>query len=261
MSPIEFRVDGRGVARLTLNRPEVRNAFDRAMIDAITQTVATLSPEVRVLVINGAGKAFCAGGDLDMMRKAGAATQDENIAAATRMREMFDALDSCPVPTVAVVHGACFAGGLGVISCCDLVVAESATKFAFTEVRIGLVPATISPYAMRKCGYAFARATFLTGERFLAARAREVGLVHALADEENLVAVADEYVEMLLLGAPMALRSAKALIERVSVSSISEAAEFTPQALAAARASGEAVEGITSFFEKRKPNWYTEVVD
>lgn len=259
MTSIEFSVDTRGIARLVLNRPEVRNAFDRETMESISEAFHSLSSEVRVVVISGAGKVFCAGGDLDMMKRAGEMTAQENIEAASRMRKMFDVINSCAVPTIARVHGACMAGGLGVISCCDVVVAASTTKFSFTEVRLGLVPATISPYVLRKCGYAFARASFLTGERFTAPRAYEVGLVHAVCSDEELDGVVDGYVDMILLGAPKALRSARLLIEKVAATTIEDAATFTPQALAEARASGEAAEGIAAFFEKRKPSWFREV--
>jgi methylglutaconyl-CoA hydratase len=252
---IRFDIDARGVARLTLDRPEVRNAFDDQLIAAVTERVSALPDSARVLVLAGEGKAFCAGADLNWMRSMRAFTYEENIADSSRLRGMFEALDACSVPVVGRIHGAAMAGATGLVACCDVAVATDDCVFAFTEVRLGLVPAVISPWVVRKVGYAFARAAFLSAERFDADRAYEAGLVHRVVRPEELDDVVEEYVRGFLSAAPGALRRTRALIEAVHGREPADVREITVRTIAEARVSEEGQEGIASFFEKREPRW------
>ena len=247
--------DDRGVVTLTLNRPDVRNAFDDTVIEAITRHITDLAPDARVLVLAGAGKVFSAGADLNWMRSMRDFGFAENLADSTRLREMFEALDGLSLPKVARVHGAAVAGATGLVACCDVAVAAEGTVFAFTEVRLGLVPAVISPYVVRKVGYAFARAAFLTAERFDAGRAREVGLVHRVVPSEDLDAAVEEYVQAFLAAGPDAVRRTRDLLDAVWGRHPDEVGERTVEAIAEARVSDEGQEGIASFFEKRPPRW------
>ncbi|HVL81062.1 MAG TPA: enoyl-CoA hydratase-related protein [Actinomycetota bacterium] len=252
---ISFSTDERGVARLALNRPDVRNAFNDELIAAVTDTVRDLDPSVRVLVLSGEGKVFCAGADLNWMRGMAGYSLDENRADSTRLRTMFEALDECPVPVVGRVHGAAMAGATGLVACCDVAVAAEDTVFAFTEVRLGLVPAVISPFVVRKVGYAFARSMFLTAERFDADRAYEAGLVHRVVPPEELDATVEEYVEAFLAAAPGALRETRRLLEQVVGRQPEDVRELTVQAISEARVGEEGQEGVVAFFEKRPPSW------
>ncbi len=255
MSVLRLDTDEHGVATLTLNRPEVRNAFDEELIVAITDAVAGLGPDVRVLVLRGEGKVFSAGADLNWMRSMRDFTFEENVEDSTRLRRMFETLDACPVPVVGRVHGAAVAGATGLVACCDVAVADQGCVFAFTEVRLGLVPAVISPFVVRRVGYAFARAAFLTAERFDARRAYEVGLVHRVVPADELDATVQTYVEAFLGAGPEALRRTRALLEEVIGRSPADVADHTVRTIAEARVSEEGQEGVASFFEKRKPRW------
>lgn len=250
MSTIQFAVDDRGVATLTLDRPEVRNAMNGEMMLQITETIANLSPDVRVLVLAGNGKVFSAGADLAWMMSAGVTGGDSSV-----LLELFSSIDTCRVPVVAQVHGAAMAGAAGMVACCDVAVAAEGTVFGFTEVRLGLVPAVISPYVVRKMGYSFARAAFLTAERFDARRAYEVGLVHRVVPLEDLEFAVQEAVQALLLAGPEAIREARQLVDRVWGKAPSEVADVTVAAITQRRASEEGQEGVTAFLEKRKPRW------
>jgi methylglutaconyl-CoA hydratase len=255
---IEFQIDGRGVARLTLNRPEVRNAFNAALIAEITNAVSSLPPEARVLVLGGEGKVFCAGADLEWMRSMAGFSREENVADSGALEKMFAALDSCPVPVVGRIHGAAMAGATGLVACCDVAIASEGTIFAFTETKLGLVPAVISPYVIRRVGYAFARAAFLTAERFDAKRAYEAGLVHAVVPENQLDEAVERTVGDFLQAAPGALVKTRRLLEEVWGHKPSEVAELTVSTIAEVRAGEEAQEGMAAFFEKRKPRWAPE---
>jgi methylglutaconyl-CoA hydratase len=252
---IRFETDDRGVARLTLDRPDVRNAFDAELIEAITDAVAGLDPSTRVLVLAGEGKAFCAGADLNWMRGMAGYSLDENRADSTRLRNMFDTLDACPAAVVGRIHGAAMAGATGLVACCDVAVASEDTLFAFTEVRLGLVPAVISPYVLRKVGYAFARAMFLSGERFDADRAYEAGLVHRVVPSADLDATVDEYVDLFLQAAPGAVASTRKLIDAVHGRDPADVRELTVRTIAEARVGEEGQEGMAAFFSKRPPSW------
>lgn len=253
-----FEVDERGVATLTLNRPDVRNAFDDDLIAGISRTVAELPDSVRVLVLRGEGKVFSAGADLNWMRSMKDFSYEENVEDSRKLRRMFELLDGCPVPVVGRVHGAAIAGATGLVACCDVAVAAAGTVFAFTEVRLGLVPAVISPWVIRKTGYAFSRAAFLTAERFDADRAYEVGLVHRVVPAEELGDVVEGYVEGFLASGPEALRETRDLVDGVAGRPPEEVGERTVETIARARVSREGQEGMTAFFEKRSPRWAPE---
>jgi methylglutaconyl-CoA hydratase len=248
------------VEHLTLNRPDVRNAFNEQVIAELTAWAAATRESaarsgVRVVVLSGAGKTFCAGADVTWMARSISYTKDENARDAMAMSRMFGALDALPVPLVGRIHGAALGGGAGLVAVCDIVVAEESALFGFTEVKLGILPAVISPYVLAKTGRSAARELFLTGARFPAARAREIGLVHAVVHEKELDAAVEGYVKELLTGGPKAIAAAKALIPQVWGRPIDDAMAMTAAAIAARRVSEEGQEGLRAFLEKRTPSW------
>ncbi|MGE0255767.1 MAG: enoyl-CoA hydratase-related protein [Alphaproteobacteria bacterium] len=250
-------VDARGVATLTLNRPELHNAFDDALIAALHEAFEALRgrDDVRVLVLAGAGKSFCAGADLNWMRRMGAADRAENEAGALRMADMFEALDTLPCVTVARVHGAAFAGATGLIAACDVAIAAEDSRFAISEVRVGIAPATIAPYVLAAMGPRAARRYWLTGERFDGIEAARVGLVHAAVPVAELDAAVEGVVAAALGNGPAALKACKALIRATAGPVTEETRRATAARIAALRATPEGREGIASFLEKRRPAW------
>src|SRR6476659_6312206 len=245
------------IARVTLNRPEVRNAFNEQLIAELTawaESVKVTGP-ARVAVLAGAGKAFCAGADLTWMSKMVAYSRAENVRDAQAMAAMFEALDRLPIPLVGRVHGAALGGGVGLAAVCDIVVAAEDASFGLTEVKLGILPAVISPYVMRKIGASAARELFLTGARFGAARARELGLVHEVVPEAELDAAVDRRIEELLTSGPGAVAAAKALIRDVAGESPKDVIGLTTSRIAAQRVSPEGQEGMRAFLQKRKPDW------
>jgi methylglutaconyl-CoA hydratase len=254
------------VEHLTLNRPDVRNAFNEHVIAELTAwaeatRAAAKRHDVRVVVIAGAGKVFCAGADVAWMSKALDYTEAENLRDATAMARMFGAIDALPVPVVGRIQGAALGGGAGLAAVCDVVVAEDTALFGFTEVKLGILPAVISPYALAKIGRSAARELFLTGARFSAARAKEIGLVHASVPAADLDATVDRYVEEFLTGGPEAIAAAKALIPEVWARSIADAVDVTAAAIAARRVSPEGQEGLRAFLTKRSPAWSQRTVN
>ena len=247
------------VVRVTLNRPELRNAFDEELIARVTEwaTSVRADGEARVAVLAGAGKAFCAGADLTWMSKMVAYTREENVRDARAMAAMFEALDRLPIPLVGRVQGAALGGGGGLAAVCDIVVAMEDAIFGFTEVKLGIIPAVISPYALAKIGRSAARELFLTGARFSASRAREIGLVHAIgADAAEVDRIVAKYVNDLLTSGPAAVAAAKALIAGVAAAPDRDAAtELTVNAIAERRVSPEGQDGMRAFLEKRPPSW------
>lgn len=252
-------IDDRGVATVTLNRPQVHNAFNDDVIQALSKIWDDLAArsDVRVVVLRGNGKSFSAGGDLDWMRKSGQATPEQNRASTMNMARMLKKLNELPCATLALVQGNCMAGGTGLASAADIVVATRAAQFALTEVRLGLTPATISPYVVAAIGPRQARRYFLTAERFDADTACRIGLVHdVVADEGALETRGVELIGMLLQGAPGAIRDSKLLVGRVANRAVDdELMQLTAQNIAERRASAEGQEGLAAFFDKRKPNW------
>jgi methylglutaconyl-CoA hydratase len=245
------------VEHLSLNRPDVRNAFNEQLIAELTEWAAAIRDDraVRVVVLSGAGKSFCAGADIGWMAKTAEFSEDENLRDAAAASRMFGALNTLPVPLIGRVHGAALGGGVGLAAVCDIVVAESGTLFGFTEVRLGILPAVISPFVLEKIGRSAARELFLTGARFSAQRARELGLVHAVVSDAQLDATIRTYVEDCLSGGREAIAAAKALIARVWDQSFDAAVPITAAALAERRVSLEGQEGLRAFLEKRKPGW------
>lgn len=245
------------VERVTLNRTEVRNAFNDEVIAELMRWAGSVHADAafRVAVLSGAGKVFCAGADLTWMSKMVGYSRDENFQDASEMARMFLALDTLPVPLIGRIHGAALGGGAGLAAVCDIVVAEAEAVFGFTEVKLGILPAVISPYAVAKIGRSAARELFLTGARFSAARAREIGLVHAVVSAAELDRTVDAYVSELLSSGPQAIAAAKAMIRHVWGHPPADALSLTAETIAARRISEEGQEGMKAFLEKRKPKW------
>lgn len=245
------------VEYLTLNRPEVRNAFNEHVIDELTRWAGVTAGDrqVRAVVLAGAGKMFCAGADLTWMSKMVSYTREENVRDAQAMARMFSALDSLPMPVIGRIHGAALGGGSGLAAVCDIVVADEDAVFGFTEVKLGILPAVISPYALAKLGRSAARELFLTGMRFGAHRAREIGLVHAIVPLSQLDAKVAEYVKEILGAGPEGIAAAKALIPQVWGRTAADAMPLTAEAIATRRISPEGQEGMKAFLEKRKASW------
>ncbi|HET9497616.1 MAG TPA: enoyl-CoA hydratase-related protein [Candidatus Limnocylindria bacterium] len=256
-----LRVERLGpVARVVLDRPEVRNAFNADLIIALTDAFATLADEpaeaLRAVVVAGDGPVFCAGADVEWLRAAGTMDLDANEAEAGRLATMLETIDTCPVPVVARVHGAALGGGMGLCAVSDIVIAAADATFGFTETRLGILPAVIGPYAIAKIGEGQARALFLPGRRFDAAQAEHIGLVHeVVADETALDERVAATVEDLLAAGPHAAREAKALIRRLRGQPGPQARALTIAAIARQRTSPEGQEGLTAFLEKRDPSW------
>ncbi len=251
-------LDRRGpVAWLTLDRPERHNAFDEALIAAMTEALAGLAGDstVRVVVLAGAGPSFSAGADLDWMKRAARQTPEENRADALALARLMRALAELPKPTVARVHGAAIGGGLGLVCCCDIALASEAATFGLSEVRLGLVPAAIAPYVVAALGPRHARRLMLTGERIDANEARRIALVHEVAPATALDDALDHIVHELLKGAPSAHAEVKRLVRAVGGIVDDDLVALTAASIAAARASAEGREGVAAFLEKRSPTW------
>ncbi len=256
---LDVRRDG-AVERLTLNRPDVRNAFNDDVIAELTEWASAIAAAARderprVVVLAGAGKTFCAGADVTWMAKTVAYTADENRRDATAMSRMFLAIDSLPVPVVCRVQGAALGGGAGLAAVSDIVVADEGAIFGFTEVKLGILPAVISPFALAKIGRSAARELFLTGAKFSAARAKDVGLAHAVVPAGDLDRTVDAYVRELLTAGPEAVAAAKSLIPAVWGHTPDEARGLTAAAIAERRVSKEGQEGLAAFLQKRAPSW------
>jgi methylglutaconyl-CoA hydratase len=248
-----------GLSRVILRRPEVHNAFDEAMIDALARACAALAARqaTRVVLVGAEGPTFCAGGDLNWMRRAADLDAAGNRADALRLGAMLKALSELPQPTIAIVQGNAFGGGLGVIAACDIVLAARGARFALTEVRLGLAPAVISPHVVAAIGLRQARRYMLTAESFDADEARHIGLVHEVVDgAEALAATADALARQMLANGPAALAATKALIRRLAGCGLDDALVGETAALIAElRASPEGREGLAAFLAKRKPAW------
>ena len=252
--------DPRGIVTLTLDRPEARNALSAALVARLTDELDTLAGDagVRAIMLTGAGDVFCAGADIGEMRAAGAAPPAQNEADSRRFATMLERLERQPQPTLALVNGAAFGGAVGLIAACDIALAATSARFALSEVRLGLVPAMISPYVIRAIGTREARRWFLSGEAMDAATALRIGLVHEAVDPGSLAAAADGVLGALLAGAPGAQAEIKRLIRHATGrSDASDEAMLADTArwIARVRAGPEAREGLSSFLERRKPRW------
>jgi methylglutaconyl-CoA hydratase len=247
-----------GVARVTLNRPEVRNAFDDVLIARLTEVFAELDADraTRVVVLAGNGPAFCAGADLNWMKRMAGYSHEENVRDAGALAGMLATLDRLPKPTIARVHGPAFAGGTGLVAACDIAIGTPQAKFCFSEAKLGLSPATISPYVMRAIGERAAQRYFLSAEVFGAEEAYRIGLLSGLVGEAELDQAIQQLASHLLAGSPAAHARIKDLIRTVAGRPIDAALkDDTARRIAEIRASPEGKEGIASFLEKRKPSW------
>jgi methylglutaconyl-CoA hydratase len=247
-----------GVATVTLNRPEVRNAFNDEVIAEITAVFSELAErdEVRCIVLAGNGPAFCAGADLNWMQRMAGYSRDENFADAAALANMLRVLYHCPKPTVARVHGDVYAGGTGLVAACDVAVSVDSAQFCLSEVKLGLIPATISPYVIRAMGARAAHRYFLTAERFSAAEALRIGFIHEVVTADKLDAAVAALAQALMQAGPEAVKASKALVQDIAGKDITQLLiERTVHTIAEVRVSAEGQEGIQAFLAKRKPNW------
>lgn len=248
-----------GIARVALDRPDRHNAFDEGLIEALTTTfnVLGIDPTVRAIILSGNGKSFCAGADLDWINRAASFTESQNRADAMKLSDMLHAIDSCEKPVIARVHGNVAGGGVGLVACADMAVTIEGAQFRLSEVRLGLTPATISPFVTAKIGAGQARRWFLTAEAFGAAQARDMGLTHeTAADQTAADAIIAHWLSHLAAAAPGAVADAKALIADVAGRPIThDLRRITAARIAARRVSPEGREGLAAFFAKRKPEW------
>jgi len=252
-----MEIDGRGVATVTLNRPEVHNCFNEEVVIGLREYFDELAgrDDLRAVVLQAGGKSFCAGVDLNWMKEIGTFTEAENVADAKRMAGMFDKLNTLPAPTIAKVQGSAFAGGLGLIAACDIAVAADHAKFAVTEVRLGLIAAAISPYLIAAIGAGPARRYFQTAERFDTTEAKRIGLLHDAVPADALDGAVDDIIANILKNAPASLRACKTLIRECAGPITEDIQNDTAARIAAIRATPEGQEGISAFFEKRQPAW------
>ncbi|MFH1679479.1 MAG: enoyl-CoA hydratase/isomerase family protein [Candidatus Eisenbacteria bacterium] len=254
---LELRVTDR-VAALTLNRPEIHNAFNDTMLAELLDAFERLAADdgVRVVVLTGAGRSFCAGADLVWMKRMVRYTFEENIEDARRLADCLHRLHQMPKPTIARVNGAAIGGGMGLVAACDIAIASEKAVLGLSEVKLGLVPAVISPYVVRRAGEGKCRELFLTGERIPAARALAAGFVHRCVPEEELDRAVAETAKSLLTGGPRALASCKRLLDQVADTTLEEVKELTLRTIAEMRVGKEAQEGMAAFLEKRRPSWH-----
>jgi methylglutaconyl-CoA hydratase len=250
-------VEAGPIARVTLNRPEVRNAFNEVLIDELTTWAESITPggATRVAVLAGAGKAFCAGADLNWMSRMVGYTQEENLRDARAAARMYEALDALPIPLLGRIQGAALGGGAGLAAVCDITVSADDAVFGFTEAKLGIVPAVISPFTIAKIGRSAAREFFLTAARFSADRAREIGLVHRVVPASDLDATVDALAAELLTSAPGAIAGAKQLIANVAGKDPVSVGDLTAETIARHRVSAEGQEGMRAFLEKRRAPW------
>jgi methylglutaconyl-CoA hydratase len=251
------RTDEGPVATVALARLEAHNALNAALIGEVTRCFEELAEDegVRVVVLTGEGPTFCAGADIAYMRDTADSSYEENLEEARRLADMFLAVDELPKPVVARVRGAAIGGGAGLVAVADVAVAEEGAHFAFSEVRLGIAPATIAPFVVRKIGYSRARALFLTGERFDAGRAREIGLVHEAVPDRELDAAVEKVVSQLLQGGPAAQAASKEALRQIEATEPMEALGIMTQLIAELRIGEEGQEGLGAFLEKREPLW------
>jgi methylglutaconyl-CoA hydratase len=243
-----------GAARVTLNRPDVHNAFNDTMIKELRTVFDDIAgrADIRVVILTGEGRSFCAGADLNWMRRVMDYSYDENYKESIDLAEM---LYACPKPTIARVNGAAIGGGTGLVAVCDIAIASAEAKFSFSEVKLGLIPACISPYVMRKCGEGRCREFFLTGERLSADKAHTAGLVNIVVAPEEIDDHVDTIVQNLLSSGPDAVNMCKVLLRNVAEMPFEEAKKYTAEVIAKLRCSDEGQEGMTAFLEKRRPEW------
>jgi len=251
------------IARIVLNRPEVHNAFNAAMIKELLEVFKRIKDDesVRIVILTGKGKSFCAGADLNWMREVINYSFDQNLKESLQIAELHQNIYTLPLPVIAMVNGTAIGGGTGFLSACDIAIASEEARFGLSEVKLGLVPAAISPYVVRKIGESKARQYFLTGQRISAKKAMEIGLVNEVVPRDKLEKKVDEIVRLLLSSGPQAIANCKELIFNVSRMRIEEAGEYTARMIADLRVSKEGQEGMAAFLEKRKPKWMEKLKD
>jgi len=246
------------VAFVVLDRPDVHNAFNDELVKQVTEAFTDLGrrPEVRVIVLAGNGKSFCAGADLNWMKRMVQYTHDENLTDARAVGRMYLAIAKCPKPVIARVHGAALGGGAGLVAACDIGVAMESVQFGFTEVKLGIIPAIISPFVIARVGPGRAREFFITGERFLAPIAMNIGLIqHVVSHEQALDALIDSKISQVMTSAPAAIAAAKELVFGVAARNLESSLDFAAEAIAQARAGTEGQAGMQAFLERQKPPW------
>jgi methylglutaconyl-CoA hydratase len=256
---IEISIAAR-VATVTLNRPDVRNAFNEQSIAELTAAFAALGQvdDIRAIVLAANGASYCAGADLNWMKKMAGYSEDENRADAMQLANMLRTIYTCPKPVVAKVHGDCYGGGVGLVAACDIAIAAEDAHFCLSEVKLGLIPATISPYVIKAMGENAARRYFLTAERFNAREAHRIGFVHEVATVSSLDGQVGAIANALAANSPNAVREAKALVRDIASQGVTDAlVADTAHRIARIRASSEGREGVASFLERRKPSWLT----
>jgi methylglutaconyl-CoA hydratase len=256
-----FEIDKRGVATVTLNQPEIHNAFDDKLILQLTDIFSRVNQnkDIRVMVLAAAGKSFSAGADLNWMQRMATYSYEQNLADANALAKMFFILNTIDKPTIAKVQGAAFGGAVGLVACCDIAIGSKLSKFCLSEVKLGLAPATISPYVIDAIGARVARRYFITAEVFSARRARRLGLLSEAVVEEELDSTIENLIEHILKNSPAAIRAAKQLIFDVQNKPISDALlATTSEKIAELRVSDEGQEGLNAFLQKRRANWIKE---
>jgi methylglutaconyl-CoA hydratase len=248
--------DADGVLTVTLNRPDVHNAFNDELIDEaidLFTSIATSSLDARIVVLRGSGPTFCAGADVNWMSRMVSYTRDENVRDSSKLAKMFAVINECPLPVIGRITGAAIGGGVGLVAVCDIAIATPQTKFGLPEVKLGIVPAVISPYVIAKIGTSHARALFLTGERFDTERALRIGLVHGSVEEIDTAI--DGMVRLLKSSGPEAVRECKKLISYVGSHALTDAIPYTIEAISTRRVSEEGQQGMKAFLEKKKAPW------
>jgi methylglutaconyl-CoA hydratase len=261
-STLQVALDSRGVLTVRLNRPEIRNAFNETVIEELAKVfgIDALQPNVRIVVLRGEGPVFCAGGDLNWMKKSAELDYDANLRDTTRLTQMFATMNECSKPLIGVIHGAAIGGGVGLVSVCDIAIASAETQFSLSEVRLGIVPACIGPFVIAKIGASHARGLFISAERFAAARAKEIGLVHEVVPNvEALDLALDRLLGNMLQCGPNAMSVAKRVVLDLSWperrKKLPDCLDYVSKTLAELRVSPEGQEGLHAFLEKRKPDW------
>ena len=253
-------LDSRGVLSVIMDRPEVHNAFDERQIERLSDVLekASSNTEVKIVVLGSAGKHFCAGADINYMQRMGEHSRDENLADAAALARLMLLLNTMPKPTIARVQGAAYGGAVGLICCSDFAIGASSAVLSMSEVRIGLVPATVAPYVIRAVGQRAARRLFISGERIAATAAQNLGLLHSVVEDEQLDDAIEGVVDALLENSPNAMAIAKQLVFAMTDNVSQEMIDHSVQVIANIRESEEGKEGVTAFLEKRSPNWVTQ---
>jgi methylglutaconyl-CoA hydratase len=254
---ITVDIDDDGAATITLARPDLHNAFNETLIEEISNCVTELSTDgnVRLIILTGEGKSFCAGADINWMKSMVEFSHEENIRDSQALADMFKIINECPKPVVGRINGAAFGGGVGLVAVCDVAVAADNTRFSFSEVKLGIIPAVISPYVISRVGPGHARRLFITGERFDAETAYQIGLVHRVVFPEELDSAVAEVVEFLMENGPEAMHEVKKLVAQWQELDREEFRKYTVETIARLRTSPEGRDGLTAFLEKRKPSW------